>query len=113
MIRERLVDLFKNLGMGHRFTRLVKEMFEGASYQVLLDGMISPSFLTNVGLKQGDNMSCKFFNVYVHDKPFLLQSIKDIPMLVDTLIPCLLFADDIVLLAKTKEALQKLVDKTV
>ena len=44
--------------------------------------------------------------------PFLLQSIQDVPTLVDTLIPCLFFMDDLVLLSKSQEELQKLRDKT-
>ena len=76
-------------------------------------GRLSPEFEPKNGLHQGGNLSPKMFKVYVYDIPGKPMSMDDIPWLVEMAVPCLFFADDLVLFAKTNEALQKLVDKTV
>ena len=39
--------------------------------------------------------------MYIHEIPSKFMEVVDIPKLIDALIPCLFFADDLVLLAKT------------
>ena len=61
------------------------------------------------GVKQGCSLSPAPFNIYIDQ---LAKSLEEIPGLTlsDTEVKCLLFADDLILLAPSKEALQKQLD---
>ena len=63
------------------------------------------------GVKQGCSLSPTLFNIYIDQLAKSLEQ-SDIPGLTlsDTQIKCLLFADDLILLAPSKEALQQQMD---
>lgn len=65
----------------------------------------------NRGVKQGCSLSPTLFNIYIDNLAKSLEE-SDIPGLdlCDTQIKCLLFADDLILLAPSKEALQQQLD---
>ena len=67
-------------------------------------------FSTPFGVKQGDVLSPTLFAIFVND---LVQEIKNSGlgvMLDDVVVSCLLYADDIVLLAESGDALQKMLN---
>ena len=63
------------------------------------------------GVKQGCSLSSTLFNIYIDELAKSLEE-SEIPGLTlsDTEVKCLLLADDLILLAPTKEALQKQLD---
>ena len=64
-------------------------------------------FTSNVGVRQGDTISPILFNLYVSD----FQSYIGSPRLDTSLVNCLMYADDLVLMSRTEIGLQGLIDK--
>ena len=84
-------------------------MYESLSSCVFLPNGLSQTFTSHVGLKQGCNLSPTLFNLFINE---FISSIKDDPKsqkLGNILINCLFYADDLVLIANSKEDLQNLV----
>ena len=69
---------------------------------------VTPSFLANQGVKQGCILSPTLFNIFLADfQPLIETNPCDPVMLRGNLsIGCLIWADDILLLSKSKEGLQ-------
>jgi hypothetical protein len=73
--------------------------------------MLSSSFETKVGVRQGDTLSPLLFNIFING---IVQKVKedgDGGELGDLRIPVLLFADDMVLMADGEEELERMVRK--
>ena len=62
-----------------------------------------------MGVKQGDPPSPFFFNIYMNDLCSDLLNSNNIytPKISDLAIPCLFWADDLVLISESKEGLQQ------
>ena len=89
-------------------------MYRSLKVSLIHQDKISKTFLTTIGLKQGDVLSTILFNIYINDFPRrLLQdsrssdTISDIPHLDDTKINDLLFADDLSIFSLSREDLQE------
>ena len=89
-------------------------MYKLSEASLIHQDKISQTFLTTIGLKQGDVLSIILFNIHINELPgqFLEDSrssdnINDIQYLNDTKINNLLFVDDLVIFSLSKEDLQK------
>ena len=78
--------------------------------RVKWDGKISHSFLVPLGTKQGGVMSPGFFSAYVDDIAKLLRASGQGCHISGVFVGCILFADDLALMAPTKAALQKMIN---
>ena len=68
-------------------------------------------FLTNTGVRQGDNLSPTLFALYIND---LVTELKNLGVGIEinnTMVSLLLFADDLVLISENEKDLQLLLDK--
>ena len=81
---------------------LIKAMYEDASTKVRLNGRESKSFNVKVGVHQGSVLSPRLFNILL--KTFSRELSEGLPVE-------LLYADDLVLIAETKELLLEEVRK--
>ena len=93
---------------------MIKSMYKSPNVSLIHHDKISQTFLTTIGLKQGDVPSTILFNIYINDLPRRLledsrspDTIRDIPYLDDTKINNLLFADALAISSLSKEDLQK------
>ena len=106
--RDKLINKISKLGIGGKMLEIIKSMYTN-DYAVikLKEGTTSP-IEVNQGVRQGCVLSPTLFNLYMSDFTSLLCSKGDIsPVTVDgTEIPCLLWADDIILLSANKDGLQ-------
>ena len=73
------------------------------------DGM-SDSFQVPLGIKQGGITSPKFFAIYVDDLISLLRRSGYGCYIIRMFVGCILFADDMALIAPSRSALQKMID---
>jgi hypothetical protein len=106
--REGLFFKLIQYGCSKNFVRILLSMYSSVKYKVKLSSGSTPVFSSNIGLKQGCNMSPSLFNVFINDIPELLNTSNCDPVhLGTTKVNCLLYADDLVLLSKSRSGLQE------
>ena len=78
-----------------------------------VDNLMSENFEIKLGVKQGDPPSPFSFNMYMDElccTLMIIQNSTDVPLLNDMKVPCLFWADDLVLISATEEGLEKQID---
>lgn len=98
-------------GIGGKIYDIIKTMYTINKCAVKIGNMETDFFPQSRGVKQGCSLSPTLFNIYIDDLAKSLEE-SDIPGLTlsDTQVKCLLFADDLILLAPSKEALRQQLD---
>ena len=105
--RRGLIHKLEEIGINRKTTNLIKDMYENTYTSLLYKSQVLPTIPTKKGLKQGDNLSPFFFNIYINDLPGEIEQGKTDPVEIQNhYINSLLWADDIILLSETKEGLQ-------
>jgi hypothetical protein len=86
---------------------MMEDMYSNTQYGCKLYPFISEPFMTNRGVKQGDNLSPLLFNSFVDDfEDTLLNTVYlDLPSLNNIPVGHMFFADDLVLASATPEGL--------
>ena len=86
---------------------IIENLYLNTNGHVTVGDFISDNFEINLGVNQGDPPSPFFFNVYMDELcSDLIQMEQDAPTINDIKIPCLFWADDLVLISTTKGGLQ-------
>ena len=109
--RETLFTKLLGYGASTNFVSLFRNMYEKTKLSVRLPRGITESFPSNVGLKQGCNISPIVFNLFINDingifdvrfcHPVTLGNIK---------LSNLIYVDDLILISETKIDLQSCLD---
>ena len=87
-------DSLKNSGISRRYIEVIQDMYDRVSTNIHTPVGMTESFPIKVGLHQGPALNSFIFTVIMEE---ISKSIwKTVPL-------CMLFADDIVLVAETKE----------
>ena len=98
-------------GVGKKFVNLLKNMYSELQLCVSLSDGLSLPFRSTVGLKQGCNLSPLLFNIFINEIPEIINSSNsDPPMLANMPVSSLLYADDLVLVSKSKIGLQNAIN---
>ena len=74
------------------------------------NGVLSKPFRVLSGVRQGGVLSPHLFAIYVNDLILKLRETKNECYIADVFLACIVYADDICLLAPCRSALQKLID---
>ena len=90
---------------------VIKDLYSNTNGHVTVDNLMSENFEIKLGVKQGDPPSTFFKNIYM-DELFstLIEKSTHVPSLNAIKVPCLFWADDLVLIFTTEEGLQKQID---
>ena len=94
-------------GIGGKIYNIIKTMYINNKCAVKIGTRETDFFPQIRGVRQGCTLSPTLFNIYIDELAKSLEE-SDIPGLTlsDIEVKCLLFADDLILLAPSKEALQ-------
>ena len=108
--REGLIYKFLLQKVNGKFLNVIKSMYQTSECCVKVDNCITEFFTNNIGVKQGEVLSPLLFNLYINDLP---EYVKDCESLTlnGSVIDCLLYADDLVLISTAKTGLQRQIDK--
>ena len=100
--RKLLLYWLEEIGLIGKILDIIKSMYKSPKVSLIHQDKISQTFLTTIGLKQGDVLCTTLFNIYINDLPRRLlensrssDTTNDIPYLGDTKINDLLFPDDL------------------
>ena len=102
----------RKLGISDLFYNVIKDMYKNTSLCVKTDNYtLTENFPSDIGVRQGDNLSPTLFKLFIYDLPKIFDT-KCCPVLLnETILNCLLYADDLILISETSFGLQNCLDK--
>ena len=104
------------LGIDNKLLSLIQRLYATTSCQVRYDdlGNLTENITTTRGVKQGCVLAPTLFNLFLNDlSPHLADIDSHCPKLNNTPVYLLLYADDMVLISRTKIGLRRLVLATI
>jgi len=102
--RGRLMIKLQLIGVPFSLCQLLFNIFSSLSIRIKSGDILCDPFYSNNGTLQGDAASPTLFNIFLHDLPHALAHAA--PTLFGTQIPFLQFADDLTVLADSREELE-------
>jgi len=106
--RDGLLYKLHKWGLGTKFCSMMTNMFSRLTSCVKIDNKITEFFLSEKGTRQGCNLSPMIFNLFINELPSLLLKINSDPILIEGKeVPILMYADDVVLLSKSTQGLNR------
>ena len=103
-----LMKKLSDVGIHGNFLNIIKSIYSTTMNSIIYENTLSPVFPSNVGVKQGDTLSTLLFNIYVNDLPSIFSFIGNHPITINNSnISCLMYADDLIIMSTSHEALQK------
>ena len=108
--RETLWAKLAKLGFGGQFLESIKSLYDGDSVTSDVNGVTTKPVYLGRGLRQGCSLSPMLFALYISDMSRDLHDSKLGVLLNKVVVSCLLFADDIVLVARDADGLRQLRD---
>lgn len=96
------------LGINNHFFRVIQNMYAKTVLCVKCNHKITDHFKSDIGIRQGDNLSPTLFKIYINDLEKYVAETRDTnPVKIgEKYINCLLYADDVVFVSKSKDGLQ-------
>ncbi len=114
--RQRLLNKLSELGVSDSFLAMMTRLYSGDSFSILLDGVSTErSFDVHTGVHEGSPLSPLLFIMFIAGLTVELrrQAAADgLRLDCGTVILCLLYADDVLLLSPTHDGLQRLIHAT-
>jgi hypothetical protein len=95
------------IGSGSLFYNIIKNMYAVSKSCVKIDDTLSDFPPTQLGVKQGDNLSPNLFKIFINELPKYLEKSSDPVILNDKPIHCLMYADGIILVSTSAPGLQE------
>jgi sorting nexin-29 len=97
--RAELVQIMKEFGIPMKLVRLVRMTLTNTNSKVKIQGKLSPSFDTMIGLRQGDSLSNLLFNLCM-EKIIRNDRINPGGTIFNRIRQCLAYADDVAILGR-------------
>ena len=105
--RNGLLYKLNKLGIGKQMYSIIKKQFENTLGSFKYKDFQSNFFETDRGVRQGDSISPTLFNIFINDITRIFENENNEPVeIIDSKVGSLLFADDLIILSKSKTGLQ-------
>jgi hypothetical protein len=103
-----LYKLLYKYNISPKFVRLIDSMYSKLKSCVYSNGELGPPFNIMIGTRQGCNLSPSLFNLFINDLPNIIEKGSCDPVRLDSInINMLMYADDTLILSKSKRGLKK------
>ena len=90
---------------------IIKDLYSGTNGHVTVEEFMSDNFKISLGVKQGDPYGPFFFNIYMDELcTNLLEIETEAPIINYQKVFYLFWADDLLLISKSKQGLQKQIE---
>ena len=110
-MEKRLIANLNSFGIEGKMLNIIKDLYSGTYGHVTVGEYISDNFKISLGVTQGDPPGPFFFNIYMDELcTNLLEIGKEAPIINDNKVPCLFLADDLLLISKSKQGLEKQIE---
>ena len=110
--RGAMIKKLHQIGINGPFLQVIKSIYHTTTNSLIYNDSLTPKFMSNIGVKQGDTLSTILFNLYINDLPNIFSFVGSDPIVVDhSSINCLIYADDLVIMSTTAEGLQNCINK--
>ena len=110
MCRDLLLHKIACLGISGNFFNCLSDMYQNSVACIKISRLLTPGIDVGRGTEQGHPLSPDLFKLYIQELSSHLKCEGDYPELADLMLSHLLWADDLVLLALTPQALQENID---
>ena len=115
VLRPLLFYKLYQLGVRGPFLRLLKDMYSKCEFCIRIDSSsASDCVKSTTGVMQGCTLSPTLFSIFINDVVEYLSSDTrghHCPLLLDTPVECLLYADDLALISESSVGLQRQLDR--
>ena len=109
--RKGLIAKLNSFGIEGKMLNIIKDLYSGTNGHVTVGEFMSDNFKMSLGVKQGDPSSPFFFNIYMDELcTNLIETETEAPIINDNKVPCLFWADDLLLISKSKQGLHKQIE---
>jgi hypothetical protein len=108
--RNGLLHRLLSYGVGSKFYQVLTSMYTSVKTCVKTKDGFTQDFNSHIGLKQGDILSPLLFNLYINELSGHLITNADTPTLNGVHVNHLLYADDLVLISRSRAGLQQQLD---
>ena len=109
--RDKLWERLQHIGISIKTLIAVKSLYTSVSCCVRVNNFHTNWFQVNSGLRQGCSLSPLLFNLFINDLALRIKSLGRGICIDDENISILMYADDIVLIAKNEENLQHMLNE--
>ena len=107
-IKGLLYKLLFNCNISPKLVRIIGNMYTNLGAHVNSNGQLGSLFKITVGTRQGCNQSPTLFNLFINDLPLIIGKGDCDPVSLNNMkINILMYADDTLILSKSRKGLQK------
>jgi sorting nexin-29 len=108
--RAELVEIMKEFEISMKLVRLVRMTLTNTNSKVKIQGKLSLSFETTIGLRQGGSLSTLLFNLYMER---IIRNVRINPggTIFNRTRQCLAYADDVVILGRTEGYIKRTLEE--
>ena len=108
---EGLFHKLESLNIHGNFLSIVKNIYSETVCAVKIGNQLTNFFQYSKGVRQGCPLSPTLFNFFINDLINQVESVNPAPLSLQDNVSCLLYADDLILLSKTANGLQTMLNE--